>query len=316
MQTIRDINEIQLIEKKRYIALGVFDGIHLGHKKLIENAVSSAKINGGLSMVMTFEPHPDRIIFPEKRHLHITTMEEKKEIIKAIGVDILFILKFGPWIKNMQPEVFIRRILKEKLKAKEIFVGFNYKFGFKGKGNIDFLKNYENHYHYKTHVIEPKIIDGNIVSSTLIKKFIEKGDIERAEIYLGHNYTISGKVVPGKNIGTRIMRIPTANISIPGEKIIPPNGVYLVSAKLGSNKYYGLMNIGYRPTFKGEEKSVEVHIFNFEMDIYEKDLTCIIMKRIRDEINFDSPIELRDQIIRDINLARKIITGKDRLVSE
>ena len=260
-----------------------------------------------MSIVVTFEPHPDRVIFPDKHLLHITTLEEKIELISTLGVDVLFILKFGQWIKNMQPEVFIRRIMIEKLKAKEIFVGFNYKFGFKGKGNIEFFKKYEKIYHYKTNVIDPKRIREKIVSSTLIKKLIEDGKIKEAETYLGHSYSISGKVIKGKNIGTRIMRIPTANILIHEEKIIPGNGVYVVKVLLGNKNYYGLMNIGIRPTFNGKEKSVEIHIFNFEQNIYKENLTCYIIEKIRDEINFKNPKELRNQIFRDISIAHKLI---------
>jgi len=310
MKIIRDIKDINFIEKKRYIALGVFDGIHLGHRDLIESAVKKAKKNNGLSIVVTFEPHPDRIIFPENHILHITTLQEKIEIIGTMEVDILFILKFGVWIKNMQPKVFILRILNEKLRANEIFVGFNYKFGFKGKGDTKFLKKYEKLYNYKSNIIKAKTINGKIISSTLIKKYIKNGNIKEAVKLLGHQYSISGKVITGKNIGTNVMKIPTANLMVREEKIIPGNGVYFTKVIVENKRYYGLMNVGIRPTFNGKDRSIEVHIMDFDKNIYEQDITCHVLDKIRDEKYFDSVEGLRKQIIQDISIARKL---KNRL---
>jgi len=306
MKIIRDIKDINFIEKKRYVALGVFDGIHLGHRNLIESAVKKAKQNNGLSIVVTFEPHPDRIIFPEKHILHITTLHEKIEIIGTMEVDILFVLKFGVWIRNMQPKVFILRILIEKLQASEIFVGFNYKFGFKGKGDTEFLKKYEKLYNYKSNIIKPKTINGKIISSTLIKKYIENGNIKEAVKLLGHQYSISGKVITGKNIGTNVMKIPTANLMVHEEKIIPGNGVYFTEVIVENKKYYGLMNVGIRPTFNGKNRTIEVHIIDFDKNIYKQDIICHVLDKIRDEKYFYSVEDLREQIIQDISIARKL----------
>jgi len=307
MKVIRDIKDIRFVEKKRYVALGVFDGIHLGHKKLIESAVIKAKEESGLSIVVTFEPHPDRIIYPEKRMLHITTLEEKIEIISKMGVDVLFILKFGPWIRNMQPKIFIYRILNEKLKANELFVGFNYKFGYKSRGDTAFLKKYEETYHYKVNVLSPKIKKGKIVSSTLIKKYIENGQIKDAIMLLGHPFTLSGKVITGKNIGTTIMQIPTANLKVHEDKIIPGNGVYLTEVMIEHEKYHGLMNIGLRPTFNGENRTIEVHIMGFNNNIYQKYISCHLLEKIRDEKHFNHTDDLRRQIKKDIVAARELI---------
>ena len=310
MKIIRDIKDINFIEKNRYVALGVFDGIHLGHRDLIESAVNKAKKNNGLSIVVTFEPHPDRIIFPKNHILHITTLQEKIEIIGTMEVDILFILKFGVWIKNMQPKVFILRILNEKLRANEIFVGFNYKFGFNGKGDTKFLKKYEKLYNYKSNIIKAKTINGKIISSTLIKKYIKNGNIKEAVKLLGHQYSISGKVITGKNIGTNVMKIPTANLMVHEEKIIPGNGVYFTKVIVENKRYYGLMNVGIRPTFNGKDRSIEVHVMDFDKNIYEQDITCHVLDKIRDEKYFDSVEGLRKQIIQDISIARKL---KNRL---
>ena len=306
MKVIRDIKEIYLLEGKRYIALGVFDGIHLGHRDLILSSVAKAKENNGISIVITFDPHPDRIIFPENHILHITTLDEKIEIIKTLEVDIFLVLRFGQWIRNMQPKVFIFRILNEKLGANEIFVGFNYRFGFKGKGDTEFLKKYENLYQYKTNVMKPEVLDGKIISSTLIKKYIENGNIKEAVKLLGHQYSISGKVITGKNIGTNVMKIPTANLRVHEEKIIPGNGVYFTKVIIENKRYYGLMNIGIRPTFKGKDMSIEVHVMDFDKNIYEQDITCHVLDKIRDEKYFDSVEGLRKQIIQDISIARKL----------
>lgn len=307
MEIIRYSKNIILPKKSRYIALGVFDGVHLGHQKLIKLTVDKAKKNDGISIVVTFDPHPDKIINPESDIFFLTTLEERINLIKDLDVDIFLIIKFDNKMSKMLPEDFLSKILADGLQTKELFVGFNYKFGFQGKGNVDFLREYGKLYKLKTNILKPMVIDKAIISSTIIKDYIKLGEIGKAKKLLGHNITISGKVVSGKSRGRKLLNFATANIETSLDKILPANGVYFVEIKIDDEKYYGLMNIGFKPTFKETERTIEVHIINFNENIYNKKVVVNIFQRIRDEKYFKHPNLLKKQIGEDILVAHKII---------
>lgn len=309
MEIIRYSKNIILPKKSRYIALGVFDGVHLGHQKLIKLTVDKAKKNDGISIVVTFDPHPDKIINPESDIFFLTTLEERINLIKDLDVDIFLIIKFDNKMSKMLPEDFLSKILADGLQTKELFVGFNYKFGFQGKGNVDFLREYGKLYKLKTNILKPMVIDKAIISSTIIKDYIKLGEIGKAKKLLGHNITISGKVVSGKSRGRKLLNFATANIETSLDKILPANGVYFVEIKIDDEKYYGLMNIGFKPTFKETERTIEVHIINFNKNIYNKKVVVNIFQRIRDEKYFKHPNLLKKQIGEDILVAHKIISN-------
>jgi len=307
MEIIRYSKNIILPKKKRYIALGVFDGVHLGHQKLIKRTVDKAKKNDGISIVVTFDPHPDKIINPEINVFLLTTLEERINLIKETKVDVVLIIKFNEIMSKMLPEDFIGKILVDSLQVKELFVGFNYKFGFKGKGNVDTLREYSKFYNFKTNILKPIAANHTTISSTRIKKNIKSGEIEKARKLLGHDITISGKVISGKGRGKKLLNFATANIETPPNKLIPVNGVYLVEIKIDNRKYYGLMNIGVKPTFRETERTIEVHIINFNKKIYNKKVVVYILQKIREERYFNHPGLLKKQIEDDILIAHKII---------
>jgi len=309
MEIIRYSKNIILPNKKRYIALGVFDGVHLGHQKLIKLTVDKARKNDGISMVVTFDPHPDIIINPESNVFLLTTLEERISLIKDLGVDIFLIIKFNKVMSKMPPEDFISKILVDSLQAKELFVGFNYKFGFQGKGNPDILREYSKFYKFKTNILKPIAANNTIISSTRIKDIIKSGEIKKAKKLLGHAITISGRVISGKGRGGKLLNFATANIETPSDKILPVNGVYLVEIKIDNKNYYGLMNIGVKPTFKESERTIEVHIINFNKKIYNKKVVVNILKKIREEKYFNHPNLLKKQIEEDILTAHKIISN-------
>jgi riboflavin kinase/FMN adenylyltransferase len=298
-----------LPKKKRYIALGVFDGVHLGHQKLIKLTVDKARKNDGISIIATFDPHPDIIINPESNVFLLTTLEERISLIKDTDVDVFLIIKFNKMMSKMSPEDFISKILVDSLQVKEIFVGFNYKFGFRGKGNPDILREYSKIYKFETHILEPIIANNTIISSTRIKDYIKSGEIGKAKKLLGHDITISGKVISGKGRGRKLLNFATANIEAPSDKIIPVNGVYLVEIKIDNEKYYGLMNIGVKPTFKETERTIEVHIINFNKKIYNKKLVVNIFQKIREEKYFSNTNLLKKQIENDILIAHRMISN-------
>ena len=307
MEIIRYSKNIILPSKKRYIALGVFDGVHLGHQKLIKQTVDKAKKNDGISIVATFDPHPDKIINPESNVFLLTTLEERISLIKDSDVDVFLIIKFNKMMSKMLPEDFISKILVDNLQVTELFVGFNYKFGFQGKGNTDILREYSKFYKFKTNILKPIAANHNIISSTKIKDYIRLGEIEKAKKLLGHAITISGRVISGKGRGRKLLNFATANIETPLDKILPVNGVYLVEIKIDNRKYYGLMNIGVKPTFRETERTIEVHIINFNKKIYNKKVVVDILQKIREEKYFNHPSLLKKQIEDDILIANKII---------
>jgi len=307
MKIIRYSKNIILPKKKRYIALGVFDGVHLGHQKLIKLTVDKARKNDGISIIATFDPHPDIIINPESNVFLLTTLEERISLIKDTDVDVFLIIKFNKMISKMSPEDFISKILVDSLQVKELFVGFNYKFGFRGKGNPDILKKYSKIYKFKTHILKPIVANNIIISSTRIKDYIKSGEIGKAKKLLGHDITISGRVISGKGRGRKLLNFATANIETPSDKILPVNGVYLVEIKIDNQKYYGLMNIGIKPTFKETERTIEVHIINFNKKIYNKKLVVNILRKIREEKYFSNTNLLKKQIENDILIAHKMI---------
>ena len=307
MKIIRYSKNIILPDKKRYIALGVFDGVHLGHQKLIKQAVDKAKRNDGISIVVTFDPHPDKIINPESNVFLLTTLEERIKLTKDLDVDALLVIRFSKMMSKMSPNDFISNILVDSLQVKELFVGFNYKFGFQGKGNTDILREYSKLYKFKTNILKPIAENHTIISSTRIKDYIKSGEIEKAKKLLGHDITISGRVIYGRGRGKKLLNFATANIETPPNKLIPVNGVYLVEIKIDNRKYYGLMNIGVKPTFRETERTIEVHIINFNNKIYNKKVIVNISRKIREEKYFKHPGLLKKQIEDDILLAHKMI---------
>ena len=307
MEVIRYSKNIILPNKKRYIALGVFDGVHLGHQKLIKQTVDTAKKNDGISIVITFDPHPDKIVNPESNVFLLTTLKERISLINKSNVDIFLIIKFNKMMSKMPPEDFVSKILVNSLQVKELFIGFNYKFGFQGKGNTDILKEYSKFYKFKTNILKPIVRNHTIISSTRIKDYIKSGEIEKARKLLGHDITISGKVIFGKGRGRKLLSFATANIETPPDKLIPVNGVYLVEIKIVNRKYYGLMNIGTKPTFKETERTIEVHILNFNKKIYTKKIVVKILEKIREEKFFKHSSLLKKQIENDILVANKMI---------
>ena len=308
MKIIKYTKNIILPKKKRYIALGVFDGVHLGHQKLIKLTSDNAKKNDGISIVATFDPHPDKIINPESKVFLLTTLEEKISLVRSLDIDVFLIIRFNKTMSKMLPEDFISEILVNSLQIKELFVGFNYKFGFQGKGNTDILRKYGKSYEFQTNILKPIVLNHTIISSTVIKDYIKLGEIEKAKKLLGYNLTISGKVISGKGRGRKLLNFATANIEIPADKVIPVNEVYLVEIKVDNEKYYGLMNIGFKPTFEEKTLTVEVHIINFSKNIYGKIVCINLLQKLRNEKYFSHPNLLKKQIEEDILTAHKMIS--------
>ncbi|MDF2608424.1 MAG: riboflavin biosynthesis protein RibF [Bacillales bacterium] len=300
--TINDIPDIK-IDKKLSLALGYFDGVHKGHKKVISTCVEIAKSKNISSAVMTLEPHPLKVLKPEKSIECITNIDQRIRYIEQLGVEYLIVLKFDIAISELSPAEFMNKILKP-LNAQEIIAGFDYRFGRNGEGNMTTLTELGRGSFNVTTI--DKVESENIkISSTLIRKLICEGNVDKVEKYLEKKYKIIGKVIHGEKRG-RSIGYPTANILPNDNYVVPKTGVYIVKIVVNSITYNGVCNVGLRPTFHLNQlkPNIEVHILDFNEEIYGKYVEVIWYKKIRDEKKFNSINELILQLDIDSNIAK------------
>lgn len=298
MTIYNNINEFSSTDNT-ILTIGTFDGVHLGHQKVLERLTNSAKENNLESTVLTFFPHPRTILNPNKPLKLINSVKERTELLNRSKVDNLIIHPFDKNFSELDPEKYVFEILVKKLKAKIILIGYDHKFGKNRTADITDLKIYGKKYGFKVIEIKAEEISNIAISSTKIRKAISEGNISTAKKYLGYDFSLSGKIVHGKSIG-RTLGFPTANIEVKEEyKLLPKNGVYLIQSVINHNKYFGMMNIGIKPTIKESSKTIEVNFFDFEGDLYDKNIEVNIKKFIRDEIKFDSLELLKSQILKD-----------------
>lgn len=300
--------------KKNYpetvLTIGNYDGVHLGHQKILAQVIQKAKEIQGTSIVMTFDPHPVKVLAPERDIRLLTTSEEKTRLIEAAGIDVLLFINFNREFAGMLPDDFVQTVLVEKLRVREIIVGTNYTFGKQKKGTIDLLRRRGEKYGFEVKAVRQVMVHGNIVSSSAIRNLLLKGAVAEAANYLGRPYSIEGKVIKGKGRGQSLLHVPTANITSPVE-IAPREGVYAVRIGLKGKMYDGVANIGKNPTFGNQEVSYEVHIFNFSGNLLGRDLRMYFIDRIRGERAFPDVDKLVTQIRQDMDTAREILdTGK------
>lgn len=304
MKVIENIH----IENQKFppmaIALGYFDGIHLGHQHLIKTMKKVAEEKKLKSAVFTFKSHPLSIISPKHSPRLLFSNHKKIKTLQSLGIDFMIYPDFSRKVMNEKPEDFVRKVLINELNAKHIVVGFNYKFGYKGQGTSNTLIEYGKKYGFAVTIIDPVKIDDQVISSTLIRKLIQKGDMDLAEKYLGESYSIIGKVIHGKGLGKKIS-IPTANIKIENTMVVPKNGVYHTQVQYNGIKYDALTNVGSNPTFSNHPFRIESFIVNFDKDIYGEEIEIFFKKRIRPEIKFSSIEDMTAQIKRDIETIRR-----------
>jgi riboflavin kinase/FMN adenylyltransferase len=292
--------------KKPVITIGTFDGVHLGHQKIIENLVQKANEVGGESVLMTFSPHPRMVLFPDSHNLQlIQTEEEKYKKLATTGIENCIIFPFTFEFSRLSAMEFVRDILVNKLNIHTIIIGYDHQFGRNREGNISYLQEVSSIYDFQAVEIPAREIDAVNVSSTKIRRAILEGEIELANQYLGNPHILTGKVIQGNQLG-RTIGFPTANIQVnDATKIIPGNGVYLVQVNYREFLLNGIMNIGVRPTVgESVENRIEIHIFDFNEDIYGQELQVLVIKKVRNEFKFDSVDQLASQIAEDVRFAR------------
>jgi riboflavin kinase / FMN adenylyltransferase len=308
MKIFRDIDKVSI--KNPVATIGIFDGVHKAHQAIIQQLQAKAKEVSGESVIITLWPHPRVVLDPGNNSIQlINTLEEKISKLKESGVENLIILPFDKKLAATGFDTFVKDYLVDKLQIHHLVVGFNHHFGNKREGNFERLQVLANEIGFDLSRVEPYIIHGDKVSSSEIRKLLVEGEIRKASEFLGYPFFVAGKVIPGKKLG-RSIGFPTANLSVTdSHKIIPKNGVYAVDAEVEGTSYLGMMNIGCRPTVDSEclQSTLEVNLFDFNNDLYQKELTVNFYARIRDEKKFNNLTELSEQISRDRDLIRQVL---------
>ena len=292
------------------LTIGTFDGVHVGHREIIQRLVNSAKEKNLLSVVLTFFPHPRMVLQKDTSIKLIDTLAEKQKLLEDLGVDVLIVHPFSKAFSRQSADEFIRDILVNSLQIGHLIIGYDHRFGRNREATVDALISAGETYGFSVDKIEAQDIDSVNVSSTKIRTALNEGDILTANAYLNRAFTLTGKVIKGEEIG-RTIDYPTANIAIAEEyKLLPADGVYFVQSKRKNETLYGMMNIGFRPTLEGETRSYEVHFFDFHEDLYGEELAIEFLHHIRKEKKFTSLEKLKAQLQNDQALCRTLIPAK------
>jgi len=307
LKVYTDISDFKDV-KNPVVTTGTFDGVHVGHQKIISRLKDVAREQSGETVLLTFYPHPRMVLFPEDNDLKlINTQQEKIELLEHYGVDHLIIYPFTKEFSRLTSVEFVRDILVNSMKTKKLVIGYNHHFGRNREGSFEHLKEYGPLYGFDVEEIPAKDIDHIEISSTKIRNALQTGDIKTARTYLGHAFSLTGQVVDGKKIG-RTIGYPTANIVVEDKyKLIPADGIYAVKVKHKDVMYGGMLSIGYNPTVNGEFKTVEVNIFDFDKEIYGDTATIYFLERLRDELKFSGLEELKAQLAIDKENSLKIV---------
>jgi riboflavin kinase/FMN adenylyltransferase len=300
MKLIHTANELKPGNRKVCLAIGFFDGVHLGHQQIIRQTIADARQHDALALVLTFDRHPDVVVAPERVPLLIYALPQKLRAIEALGADILLLIHFDEKFSRQPGEEFVRNLARDLGQIQSLCVGADFIFGHKRSGNVALLKKLGGEIGFVVHGLAAVSLDGQIVSSTRIRELIRAGDLDAASQMLGRPYAISGRVVKGDRLGQQL-GFPTANLNTTG-LVLPPNGVYAGIAKINENIHRAAINVGFRPTVTSgmQLAHIEAHLLNFRGDLYGEELELEIGEKLREEKKFASPAELREQIARDI----------------
>lgn len=300
MKIYRDLKSFHAI--KPVLTIGTFDGVHLGHRKIIDALCDRAKAIGGESVIFTFDPHPRKVVSPNESNLRlVTTLEEKISLLEQSGIDHLIVYPFTKEFSQLTYEEFVEKVLVNQIHTNYLVVGYDHKFGKNRQGDFEFLKQCADRFEFHIEKMDVLLMNEANVSSTKIREAIQHGDFETANAYLGYHFQLHGTVVLGQQLG-RKLNYPTANVEASDpDKIVPGYGVYAVKVKVGGQQYSGMLNIGSRPTVNhnADNRSIEVNIFDFNADIYGQPIELTFYKKLRDEQKFASLEALKEQLAKD-----------------
>jgi riboflavin kinase/FMN adenylyltransferase len=309
MQIIKDLKEVSNPFQNAVVTIGNFDGVHLGHQALFRQVIEKAASIEGTSVVITFEPHPIRIINSDKHFPLITLYEQKVELMAETGVDVLVCIPFTREFAATPARSFVKDILLDLIGMKAIVVGQDYSFGTKREGNVELLREMSATLDFEVIISEWIALEGHRISSTEIRNLVREGNVEVAGKLLGRHYQVRGTVAHGRDRGGRLLGFPTANLTLYDE-LCPKTGVYAVTVEHNGISYKGVANIGYSPTFHNGHFGVEAHIFDFDKTIYDQPIRLNFVHRLRDEKKFSGPESLAEQIKRDIEKAREFLSSE------
>ncbi len=302
MDVIDDIRQSDAEYPNVVMTVGSFDGIHLGHRSILERVVSKAQEIGGTPAVLTMRPHPREYFAPEHAPNLLTSFKKKCQLIEEAGVEVLYVLPFDRDAANMEPQVFVQEILSGRCHAKAVVVGHDCRFGKGAQGDVEFLEKAGPEYGFTVEEVPPLIVDAERVSSTLVRERVIQGDLASVETLLGRKYSVIGEVQSGRGIGATI-GFPTANIK-PDHSAVPAQGVYIAEAVLDGRRFPAAVNIGIAPTIRHEDVTIEAHLLDFSEDITGSEIEIVFHRRIRPEKKFGSREELQEQIGRDVEAVR------------
>lgn len=297
-----------LTTNKNIITIGTFDGVHLGHQKVIEQLINNSKKENKSSLLLTFFPHPRMVLQKNSELKLINTIEEKSELLDKLDLDELIIQPFNHKFSRLSAFEFVRDVLVNQLNISKLIIGYDHRFGKNREGSFEQLQEYGELFGFEVEEISAQSLNDISISSTKIRKALDEGSIGIANNYLGYNFTLSGEIVKGNNLGSTI-GFPTANINIKeAYKLIPKTGVYVVKSVIDDVLYYGMMNIGNRPTINGKHQTIEVNFFDLGDNLYGKNIQVELLRFLRDEQKFDSIDDLKSQLYQDKKDAKKIIS--------
>jgi riboflavin kinase/FMN adenylyltransferase len=290
------------------ITIGAFDGIHIGHRRILDEVVLLARGLGIAGVVVTFEPHPISILQPSEAQCLLTSLDERAKLIGEIGVDSLVLLRFSSKLAQRSAEWFVKKVLLEKLGLRRLVIGYDFRFGRNRQGDASYLETLGERVGFGVDIVPPVGYMGHPVSATRVRTALLRGDVEAVSEMLGRMYSIRGEVVKGEGRG-RILTYPTANLKpLDGRKMLPANGVYAVTVRVADEENPGVLYIGTKPTFDGCVKGLEVHIMDLDEDLYGSEVEVLFAKRLREEIRFGSDQELKRAIVRDVAEARRTLS--------
>jgi len=304
MKIIHAANELNAGTRKVCLAIGFFDGVHLGHQQIIRQTITDARQQEANALVITFDRHPSAIVAPQRVPLLIYALSQKLRVIESLGADTLLLIRFDKAFSEQSGEAFIRSLARDLGHVHSLCVGANFAFGHKRAGDVRLLKTLGVELRFAVHGIAAVSLDGQAVSSTRIREAIVAGDLDAASQMMGRAYSLAGRVVSGDRLG-RQLGFPTANLDVTG-LALPPNGVYAVHADAGGKTHRAVLNIGHRPTLQNSNPQlrVEAHLLDYQGDLYGQELEVMFVEKLRDEKKFASLAELREEIARDIQQAQ------------
>ena len=306
MQVVQNIGNYSA-QNPSILTIGTFDGVHIGHQKIIKDLVKVAKKNNLCSIVLTFFPHPRMVLQKDSDLKMIDTLEEKQQFLEKMGVDVLIVHPFSKAFSRLTALEFTRDLLVNQLKISQLVVGYDHRFGRNREATIDDLKSFGLDYNFTVDEIPSQDIESIAVSSTKIRNALNKCDLKTANQFLGRPFGLTGTVVKGDGIGKKF-GFPTANIQVKQDyKLRPQNGVYLVRSELSGIAFFGMMNIGMRPTVSGKTTQTEIHFFNLDQNLYDLEISLEVLEKIREEVKFNSTNELTEQLKKDRINCEKII---------